>query len=160
MWGMQLVKWLYENKREDGQFFVFIDEAHQLVPKYPPEAGKGGTFPRLRSNFEKLAREGRKFGINLILGTQSPKDLHEIVPQQCPTKIVMKINKSNAKAAELESGEARIASKFSQGQMFLKSPFNGTPDYLRLHSPAPPLPHQSMTNFWSDLMEEAKKTLR
>ena len=74
--------------------------------------------------------------------------------------IVMKINKSNAKAAELESGEARIASKFSQGQMFLKSPFNGTPDYLRLHSPAPPLPHQSMTNFWSDLMEEAKKTLR
>ena len=97
MWGMQLVKWLYDNKREDGEFFVFIDEAHMLVPRYPPVDGKSGTFPRLRSNFEKLAREGRKFGINLILGTQSPKDLHEIVPQQCPTKIVMKIDKSNAK---------------------------------------------------------------
>ena len=159
MWGMQLVKWLYENKREKGQFFVFIDEAHSLIPRYPPEAGKKGTFPRLRSNFEKLAREGRKFGINLILGTQSPKDLHDIVPQQCPTKIVMKINKGNAKAAEIDEGEARIASRFGQGQMYLKSPFNGTPDWIRLHSPAPPLPHQSMTNFWSELHKEAKKSL-
>ena len=159
MWGMQLVKWLYENKRQKGEFFVFIDEAHQLVPAKPPEAGKRGTFLRLRDNFEKLAREGRKFGINLILGTQSPKDLHEIVPQQCPTKIVMKINKSNSRAAELEESESRIASRFGQGQMYLKSPFNDTPDFIRLHSPAPPLPHQSMTNFWDDLRREAKKNL-
>ena len=57
MWGMQLVKWLYENKRLEGQFFVFIDEAHQLIPQKPPAAGKNGTFQRLRDNFEKLARE-------------------------------------------------------------------------------------------------------
>ena len=157
MWGMQLVKWLYDNKREDGDFFVFIDEAHMLVPSRPPVDGKSGTFPRLRSNFEKLAREGRKFGINLILGTQSPKDLHEIVPQQCPTKIVMKIDNSNAKAAGIEGSEARIASRFGQGQMFLKSNFNGTADWIRLHSPAPSLPHQPMANFWSNLRVEAKK---
>ena len=157
MWGMQLVKWLYENKREDGQFFVFIDEAHQLIPAKPPEAGRSGTFPRLRDNFEKLAREGRKFGINLILGTQSPRDLHPIVPQQCPTKIVMKINKGNARAAEIDEGEVRIASRFGQGQMWLKSPFNGTPENIRLHSPAPPLPHQSMTRFWAKLVDEAKR---
>ena len=95
----------------------------------------------------------------MILGTQSPKDLHDIVPQQCPTKIVMKINKGNAKAAEIDEGEARIASRFGQGQMYLKSPFNGTPDWIRLHSPAPPLPHQSMTNFWSELRKEAKRSV-
>jgi len=159
MWGMQLVKWLYENKREKGQFFVFIDEAHQLIPAKPPSAGKGGTFPRLRDNFEKLSREGRKFGINLILGTQSPRDLHEIVPQQCPTKIVMKIDKSNARSAQIEEGEARIASRFGQGQMYLKSPFNGTSEWIRVHSPAPPLPHESMTNFWTKLDDEAKRII-
>jgi DNA helicase HerA-like ATPase len=159
MWGMQLVKWLYENKREKGEFFVFIDEAHQLIPAKPPTAGKGGTFPRLRDNFEKLAREGRKFGINLILGTQSPRDLHEIVPQQCPTRIVMKIDKGNARAAHIEEGEARIASQFGQGQMFLRSPFNGTSEWIRVHSEAPPLPHESMTKFWDKLADAAKSLI-
>ena len=111
MWGMQLVKWLYDNKRNDGSFYVFIDEAHQLVQAKPPSEGRNGTFSRLRDNFEKLAREGRKFGINLVLGTQSPKDLHEIVPQQCPTRIVMKIDKSNSRASHIDESEARIASK-------------------------------------------------
>ena len=157
MWGMHLVKYLYENKRQMGNSFIFIDEAHQLVPAKPPTAGKGGTFPRLRDNFEKLAREGRKYGINLILGTQSPRDLHEIVPQQCPTRIVMKIDKGNARSAHIEESEARIATRFGQGQMFLRSPFNGTSEWIRLHSESPPIPHESMTRFWEKLGDEAKK---
>ena len=157
MWGMQLVKYLYENKRQMGNSFIFIDEAHQLVPAKPPTAGKGGTFPRLRDNFEKLVREGRKYGINLILGTQSPRDLHEIVPQQCPTRIVMKIDKGNARSAHIEESEARIATRFGQGQMFLRSPFNGTSEWIRLHSESPPIPHESMTRFWEKLGDEAKK---
>ena len=157
MWGMQLVKYLYEEKRKMGDTYIFIDEAHQLVPAKPPTAGKGGTFPRLRDNFEKLAREGRKFEINLIFGTQSPRDLHEIVPQQCPTKIVMKIDRGNARAAHIEESEARIASRFGQGQMFLRSPFNGTSECIRLHSESPPVPHESMTRFWGKLDQEAKR---
>jgi len=157
MWGMQLVKYLYENKRDMGDSYIFIDEAHQLIPAKPPTAGKGGTFPRLRDNFEKLAREGRKFAINLVLGTQSPRDLHEIVPQQCPTRIVMKIDKSNARSAHIEESEARIATRFGQGQMFLRSPFNGTSEWIRLHSESPPIPHESMTKFWTKLDAEAKR---
>jgi uncharacterized protein len=160
MWGMQLVKYLYENKREMGDSYIFIDEAHQLIPAKPPTAGKSGTFPRLRDNFEKLAREGRKFAINLILGTQSPRDLHEIVPQQCPTRIVMKIDKSNARSAHIEENEARIATRFGQGQMFLRSPFNGTSEWIRLHSESPPVPHESMTKFWAKLAAEAKRIAR
>ena len=58
---------------------------------------------------------------------------------------------------EIDEGEVRIASRFGQGQMWLKSPFNGTPENIRLHSPAPPLPHQSMTRFWAKLVDEAKR---
>lgn len=160
MWGMQLVKYLYENKRKMEHSYIFIDEAHKLIPAKPPTAGKSGTFPRLRDNFERLAREGRKYAINLILGTQSPRDLHEIVPQQCPTRIVMKIDKSNARSAQLEENESRIVTKFGQGQMFLKSPFNGTSEWIRLHSESPPVPHESMTNFWKKLGVEAIRIAR
>ena len=78
MWEMQLVKWLYDKRRDDWNAFVFFDEAHQIIPAKPTGIGARatGTFDRLRVNFERLAREGRKFGINLVLGTQSPQDLH------------------------------------------------------------------------------------
>lgn len=151
MWEMQLVKWLYDNKKEIGDTYVFFDEAHQIIPDRPNTFGSSGVFDRLRSNFEKLAREGRKFRINLILSTQSPKDLHAIVPEQCPTRIVMKINPKNAKYALLDDGLEYIANSFGQGQFWIQSPFNGTPDWVRVHSVAPPIPHEPMVSFRNKL---------
>lgn len=157
MWEMQLVKWLYENKKEMSNTYVFFDEAHQIIPAKPNSFGSPGVFERLRSNFEKLAREGRKFRINLILSTQNPKDLHEIVPEQCPTRIVMKINPKNAKYAFLDDGLEYIANSFGQGQFWIQSPFNGTPDWIRVHSIAPPLPHEPMESFRKNLELKANK---
>lgn len=149
LWEMQLVNWLYNNKKRMPNTYVFIDEAHQVIPA-DSATGGGSTaevFRRLRSNFEKLAREGRKFKVNLVLSTQSPQDLHEIVPQQCPTRIVMKINKKNAVAATLDRELAHIANSFSQGQFWIQSPFNGTPEWVRVHSVVPPVPHETMVDF-------------
>ena len=158
MWEMQLVKWLYENKKEDWKAFVFFDEAHQIIPAKPIGIGAVGTFERLRVNFEKLAREGRKFDINLVLSTQNPKDLHPIVPEQCPTRIVMKINPRNAKFSFLDDNLAMIANRFSYGQFWIQSPFNGTADWVRVHSVAPAIPHQPMTDFWRKAISKASET--
>lgn len=157
MWEMQLVKWLYENKKDISNTYVFFDEAHQIIPRTENSFGSPGVFERLRSNFEKLAREGRKFRINLILSTQNPKDLHEIVPEQCPTRIVMKINPKNAKYAYLDDGLEYIANSFGQGQFWIQSPFNGTPDWVRVHSIAPPLPHEPMESFRKHLDTKVKE---
>jgi len=156
MWEMQLVKWLYQNKKKDWTAFVFFDEAHQIIPAKPTGIGALGTFERLRVNFERLAREGRKFGINLILSTQNPKDLHPIVPEQCPTRIIMKINPRNASYAFLDENLALIANRFNHGQFWIQSPFNGTPDWVRVHSWAPKLPHEPMTRFWQKVIETAR----
>lgn len=157
MWEMQLVKWLYENKSNVPNTYVFFDEAHQIIPAKPPGSGAAGTFERLRLNFERLAREGRKFGVNLVLATQNPKDLHSIVPEQCPTRIIMKINPRNAKYAYLDESLAMIANQFSHGQFWIQSPFNGTSDWVRVHSMAPAIPHEPMTEFWDKVMKEANK---
>lgn len=157
MWEMQLVKWLYENKKQPWKAFVFFDEAHQIIPAKPIGIGAIGTFERLRVNFERLAREGRKFGINMVLSTQNPKDLHPIVPEQCPTRIVMKINPRNANYAFLDENLAMIANRFSHGQFWIQSPFNGTADWVRVHSWAPAIPHQPMTEFWDNVQSEARK---
>ena len=149
MWEMQLVKWLYDNKDEMGDTFAFFDEAHQIIPAAPMAVGGAReTFDRLRLNFERLAREGRKFRVNLVLSTQSPRDLHQIVPEMCPTKIVMKISPRNAQVAEVDKELAPIAARFGHGEFWIRSPFNGTPDWVRVHSPAPPVLHAPMTEWW------------
>ena len=157
MWEMQLVSWLYKHKKDSWKAFVFFDEAHQIIPAKPVGIGAIATFERLRVNFERLAREGRKFGINLVLSTQDPQDLHPIVPEQCPTKIVMKINPRNAKHVFLDNDLAMIASRFGAGQFWIQSPFNGTPDWVRVHSWAPPLPHEPMTQFWNKVVAKARE---
>lgn len=161
MWEMQVLKWLNDNndsinKEGEGETYVFFDEAHQIIPSRPIGIADKETFDRLRSNFERLSREGRKFGINLILSTQSPKDLHEIVPDQCPNKVVMKINPRNAQYAFLEPELAMIASRFNYGQFWFQSPFNGTPNWLRIHSAAIPLPHMSVKKFWPNIRKAVK----
>ncbi len=156
MWEMQLMKWLYDHKKDPWNAYVFVDEAHQVIPAKPMGLGSLETFDRLRINFENLAREGRKFGINLILSTQNPKDLHPVVPEQCHTKIVMKINPKNAAHAFLDPELAPIATRFSSGQFWIQSVDNGSINWVRVHSWAPPLPHESMTSFWKKIEEKAK----
>lgn len=159
MWQMQLVKWLYDNRKQSSKSFVFFDEAHQIIPAKPVGVARAaaGTFERVRINFERLSREGRKFNINLVLSTQSPRDLHPIVPEQCQTKIVMKISPHNAVAASLDKELSGITARFDAGQFWIHSPFNGTPDWVRVHSATPPLPHMDMTAYWDKVMDAAEK---
>jgi hypothetical protein len=162
MWEMLIVKWLNDNndtineEESNSETYVFIDEAHQIIPARPLGIADKDTFDRLRSNFERLAREGRKFGINLILSTQSPKDLHEIVPDQCPNKVVMKINPRNAEYAYLDKELALIASRFNYGQFWFQSPFNDTPHWLRLHSLATPIPHEPVKTYFPKVRKISK----
>ena len=155
MWEMQLVNWLYAHKKDPWEAFVFFDEAHDVVPKKSPSKEGKETFFRLRKTFERLAREGRKFGIHLVLSTQSPQDLHEIVPQQCDTRIVMKIDPKNAEVAYLDKNLALIANSFGRGQFWCLSPLNGTANWVRLHSWVPALPHSKMTPFWERIKAAA-----
>jgi DNA helicase HerA-like ATPase len=159
MWEMQLVSWLYRKKKQMQNTYVFFDEAHQIIPATKSSGANSSTevFSRLRSNFEKLAREGRKFRLNLVLSTQNPQDLHPIVPEQCPTRIVMKINPKNAQYAFLDKELAYVANSFSQGQFWIQSPFNGSPDWVRVHSIAPPVPHASMEVFRASMENVLKE---
>jgi hypothetical protein len=157
MWQMQIVKWLYNNKKRDWESFIFLDEAHSIIPARKNDFGSDETFHRLKSNFLKLSREGRKFGLNLVLSTQNPRDVNEIVREQCATQIVMKVNSANAKYLDLDEKLGYIATKFSYGQFWILSPFNGSSEWIRVHNFPSNLPHESMNGYWKKLREEATK---
>lgn len=158
MYEMQLIQWLEDRRSDDWNPFVFIDEAHQIIPSDTPFPGAKDTFERLKLTFKRMAREGRKYNISFILSTQNPNDIDSIVNEQCHTRIVMKSSPKNARAAQLNQDELKnIVSNFGKGQMFLKSPFNDTSEWLRIHSYLPNLPHEDMDTFSSKAEEEYKQ---
>ncbi|MFB6199598.1 MAG: ATP-binding protein [Candidatus Nanohaloarchaea archaeon] len=159
MYEMHTIRWLYDNRDdEDWEPYTFIDEAHQVIPERSSISGAEDTFERLKLTFEKLAREGRKYDKHLILSTQSPQDIADVVNDQCHTRVVMKLNEKNAKAAGLGEKELRnIANSFDQGQFFIRSPFNDTGNWLRLHSWLPNLPHEDINPFWNEMKKEARR---
>jgi DNA helicase HerA-like ATPase len=76
--------------------FIFIEEAHRFVPN------NGNTLSK--NIIKKIAAEGRKFGIFLVLITQRPYKIDQDALSQCNSQIIMRItNPEDQKAIKTSS---------------------------------------------------------
>lgn len=71
---------------------LILEEAHTFVAKRLPH---GDEIPSpadmCRGIFERVAREGRKFGLGLVLSSQRPSELSETVLSQCNSFLLHRI---------------------------------------------------------------------
>jgi DNA helicase HerA-like ATPase len=72
---------------------LVCEEAHRYVPKDESASGQA-----VRKILERIAKEGRKYGVSLGLITQRPSDLAEGVLSQCGTIIAMRLNNDRDQA--------------------------------------------------------------
>jgi hypothetical protein len=73
---------------------LVCEEAHRYVPKDE----NSETGQAVRRILERIAKEGRKYGVSLGLITQRPSDLAEGVLSQCGTIISMRLNNDRDQA--------------------------------------------------------------
>jgi len=73
---------------------LVCEEAHRYVPK--DENAENGQA--VRKILERIAKEGRKYGVSLGLITQRPSDLAEGVLSQCGTILSMRLNNDRDQA--------------------------------------------------------------
>jgi DNA helicase HerA-like ATPase len=64
---------------------IVMEEAHTFVKKYQTESEGTTASAMCTQVFEKIAREGRKFGLGLVLSSQRPSELSATVLSQCNT---------------------------------------------------------------------------
>ncbi|WP_129586184.1 ATP-binding protein [Sphingomonas montana] len=72
---------------------LVCEEAHRYIP-----ADRTGGGQAVRKVLERIAKEGRKYGVSLGLVTQRPSDLAEGVLSQCGTLISMRLNNDRDQA--------------------------------------------------------------
>lgn len=78
-------QWTQEDKRQP--IALFCDEAHLYIPA----SANGGIEERGLHSFERIAKEGRKYGVALIVISQRPSDVNKTVLSQCGNFIAMRL---------------------------------------------------------------------
>lgn len=78
---------------------LVMEEAHTFIKRYKDDAENQNSAAICCQVFEKIAREGRKFGLGLVLSSQRPSELSPTVLSQCNSYLLHRI--SNDRDQEL-----------------------------------------------------------
>lgn len=73
-------------KEDEIAFLVVYEEAHKYAPN--SELAK---FRSVTKSIERIAKEGRKYGVSLMIVSQRPSEISETVFSQCSSFIVMRL---------------------------------------------------------------------
>lgn len=80
---------------------IVMEEAHTFIKRYNSDNENATASEMCAKVFEKIAREGRKFGLGLILSSQRPSELSPTVLSQCNSFLLHRL--SNDRDQELVS---------------------------------------------------------
>lgn len=78
---------------------LVMEEAHNFIRRYQNDSDIQSAGQVCTQVFEKIAREGRKFGLGLVLSSQRPSELSQTVLSQCNSFLLHRI--SNYRDQEL-----------------------------------------------------------
>ena len=78
---------------------LVMEEAHTFIKKYNADMENENANAMCTKVFEKIAREGRKYGLGLVLSSQRPSELSPTVISQCNSFLLHRL--SNDRDQEL-----------------------------------------------------------
>jgi len=70
---------------------IVMEEAHNFIKRYHEGGDDISASQLCTESFERIAREGRKFGLSLTLSSQRPSELSPTVLSQCNTFLLHRI---------------------------------------------------------------------
>ena len=77
----------WTDKGDRHPIALFCDEAHLYIP----QNAKDSIDTKGLHNFERIAKEGRKYGISLVVISQRPADVSKTVLSQCGNFVAMRL---------------------------------------------------------------------
>lgn len=77
-----------KNKSDNTEIPILLvyEEAHNYVPNY-----NGSRFNTVKTSVERIAKEGRKYGVSLMIVSQRPSEISETIFSQCNNFVAMRL---------------------------------------------------------------------
>ena len=78
------------NEVNDIPFLIVCEEAHNYVPR-----SNSADYRASRKSIERIAKEGRKYGLSLMVVSQRPSEVSETIFAQCNNFISLRLTNSS-----------------------------------------------------------------
>lgn len=82
--------WQIREEREKDPVLFICEEAHRYVPNHGE-----AQYKEAQEAVRRIAKEGRKYGLGLMLVSQRPSDVEATVLSQCNSWIILRLTNSN-----------------------------------------------------------------
>jgi len=124
---------LWRRRTDRQPILIVVDEAHNVCPAEPEDA----LSARASDHVVRIAAEGRKFGLHLLLCTQRPQKVPENAISQCDNLVLMRLNSvADASFAQtvfsfVPEGLLALASTFGLGEALVAGRIAPDPTLVR-----------------------------
>lgn len=139
--------------RAQFPMLLVCEEAHQYIPRddQPQYAGT-------RRAMERIAKEGRKYGVSLCVVSQRPTELSETVLSQCTNFLCLRITNANDQdyirrlLPEGAQGLVNLLASLRQGEVLAIGDAAALPVRVLVYppDPAPVAREMNLTQAWSE----------
>jgi len=71
---------------KEAPFLLVLEEAHNYIPQ-----SEGAKYHSVKKSIERIAKEGRKYGLSLMIVSQRPSEISETIFSQCNNFVAMRL---------------------------------------------------------------------
>lgn len=126
------------NQTNDIPFLIVCEEAHNYIPN------RGGAeFKASKKSIERIAKEGRKYGLSLMVVSQRPSEVSDTIFSQCNNfmalRLTNRVDQNYIKALLPDSSSSLIdlLPSLNQGEAFVVGDSVIIPSLVQLPIPNP-----------------------
>ncbi|MBS1635695.1 MAG: ATP-binding protein [Bacteroidetes bacterium] len=145
------------DKLNDIPFMIVCEEAHNYIPK-----SGGAEYNASKKSIERIAKEGRKYGLSLMVVSQRPSEVSETIFSQCNNFISLRLTNVNdqnyvkALMPDNSNAIADILPNLGQGECLIVGDAALIPTTVKLDKPNPEPKSQSI-NFQDEWQTDWKE---
>lgn len=122
----------------DVPFLIVCEEAHNYIPK-----SNSAQFKASKKSIERIAKEGRKYGLSLMVVSQRPSEVSDTIFSQCNNFIALRltnVNDQNYIKGLLPNNSASITDilpTLSEGECIVVGDASPMPAVVKMKMPDP-----------------------
>lgn len=141
-------------KLNDIPFMIVCEEAHNYIPKLG-----GAEYNASKKSIERIAKEGRKYGLSLMVVSQRPSEVSETIFSQCNNFVVLRLtnfNDQNCVKRLLPDNNSSLVDglpTLSAGEALIVGDAVTVPAIIKLDLPNP-RPKSDSVEFYSEWNKE------
>jgi DNA helicase HerA-like ATPase len=126
------------NQTNDIPFMIVCEEAHNYIPRTG-----GSEYNASKKSIERIAKEGRKYGLSLMVVSQRPSEVSDTIFSQCNNFVALRLTNVNDQSyiksllPDNSNSVADVLPTLSAGECLIVGDATPIPVVVKLEMPNP-----------------------